>query len=277
VNSEQPVLQSKPKGAARILFVGDIFGKPGVDALRRLLPGLLRSGEVDFCIVNGENAEQGKGLIPSSVREILDAGADVITGGNHSLYRDKVHEIHDAESRLLRPHNFSAGSPGRGYGIYDIRGGQRIGVLNLHGRAMLPPSDDPFRMGKAAIEQIQMETTLIVVDFHAEATAEKLAFARYVDGDVTAVIGTHTHVQTADEQILAGGTAFITDAGMSGPYSGVIGMKTEQALHRFLFPMSGIKSAVAESDVRLTGVAVDAEPYSGHALAIQRFQVKLVL
>jgi metallophosphoesterase (TIGR00282 family) len=269
------VLQSKPKGALRILFVGDIFGKPGVDALRKVLPGLLRSHEADFCVVNGENTEQGKGILPSGAREIFDAGADVITGGNHSLYREKVHEMHEAEPRLLRPHNFPADSPGHGFGVFDASGGRRVAVLNLHGRAMLPPSDDPFRMGKAVIEELHHETRIILVDFHAEATAEKLAFARYVDGEVTAVVGTHTHVQTADEQVLEGGTAFITDAGFTGPYSGVIGMKTEQAMHRFLYPMSAMKFAVAESDLRVTGVIIDADPASGKALAIQRFQVKL--
>jgi metallophosphoesterase (TIGR00282 family) len=269
------VLQSKPQGALRILFAGDVFGKPGVDALRRLLPGLLRSQQVDFCIVNGENAEQGKGILPSCARDIFDAGADVITGGNHSLYRDRVHEMHDAEARLLRPLNFAEGTPGHGKGVFDAAGGKRVAVVNLHGRAMLPPSDDPFRMGKAAIEELQQETRIILVDFHAEATAEKLAFARYIDGEVTAVIGTHTHVQTADEQILEGGTAFITDAGLTGPYSGVIGMKTEHALHRFLYPMTALKSGVAESDLRVTGVVVDADPLTGKARAIQRFQAKV--
>jgi metallophosphoesterase (TIGR00282 family) len=248
-----------------------------VDALKRLLPGFLRSEEADFCIVNGENAEQGKGLLPQQVREILDAGADVITGGNHSLYRERVHEAFDRELRLLRPYNFPEGSPGRGAGVFDAAGGKRIAVVNLHGRAMLPPSDDPFRLGKAIIEELRAETPLVIVDFHAEATAEKLAFARYVDGMVTAVLGTHTHVQTADEQILEGGTAFITDVGMTGPHSGVIGMKTEHALHRFLYPMTALKSGVAEGDMRVTGVIVDADPATGKALAIQRFQRKVLL
>jgi len=266
------VSQNKPRGAFRVVFAGDVFGKPGVDALKRLLPGFLRSTEADFCIVNGENAEQGKGILPQQVREIFDAGADVITGGNHSLYREKVHEAHDHESRLLRPYNYPEGSPGRGAGIFDASGGKRIAVINLHGRALLPPSNDPFRLGKEVIEEFKVETPLIFVDFHAEATAEKLAFARYVDGLATAVMGTHTHVQTADEQILEGGTAFITDAGMTGPYSGVIGMKTEHAMHRFLYPMSAQRSGVAEGDVRMTGVIIDADPATGKALAIERFQ-----
>ncbi len=269
--------QNKPRGALRIVFAGDVFGKPGVDALKRLLPGFLRSVEADFCIVNGENAEQGKGILPQQIREILDAGADVITGGNHTLYREKVHEAIEREVRVLRPHNYPEGSPGRGAGIFDASGGKRVAVVNLHGRALLPPSDDPFRRGKAVIEQLRAETPMVFVDFHAEATAEKLAFARYVDGLATAVVGTHTHVQTADEQILEGGTAYITDVGMTGPHSGVIGMKTEHALQRFLYPMSAMKSGVAEGDLRVTGVIVDADPATGKALAIQRFQRSVIL
>lgn len=275
MSSERPEWQSKPKGAVRLLFVGDVFGKPGVEAVQKLLPGLLRSEQIDFCAVNAENAEQGKGLVPLAVREILDAGADVITGGNHSLYREKVHETHDEESRLLRPLNFPPDSPGRGSGVFDLRSGRRIAVVNLQGRALLPPSDDPFRLGKAVIEKLRGETPLIVVDFHAEATAEKVAFARHVDGLATAVIGTHTHVQTADEQILDGGTAYITDVGMTGSHAGVIGMKTEHALSRFLFPMSALKSGCAEGDVRLSAVTIDADPATGRALQIRRIQVKV--
>ncbi len=269
------MLQNKLRGALRVLFIGDVFGKPGVGAVKQLLPGLLRSEQVDFCIINGENAEQGKGILPVHVRELLDAGADVITGGNHSLYRDRSHEIHEAEPRLLRPFNLPEGTPGHGAAVFDATGGKRIAVINLHGRAYLPPSDDPFRLGRARIEQLREDTPVVIVDFHAEATAEKLSFARYIDGLVTAVIGTHTHVQTADERILEGGTAYITDAGMTGSYAGVIGMKTEHALHRFLYPMSAMKSSPAEGDVRLLGVAVDADAESGRALLIQRVHVQV--
>ena len=258
----------------RILLVGDVVAKPGVEAVKRLLPGLLRSEQVDFCIVNGENAEQGKGMAPAAVRDIFDAGADVITGGNHTLYRDKVHEVIDADHRLLRPLNFPEGSVGRGVGVYDLRGGRRVAVLNLQGRAMLPPIDDPFRMGNAEIAELRLETPLIIVDFHAEATAEKLAFARYVDGTVTAVIGTHTHVQTADEQILDGGTAYITDVGMTGSHAGVIGMATENALQRFLYPFGPTKTVCSEGDVWLSAVTVDADPMTGKATAIRRLHLR---
>jgi 2',3'-cyclic-nucleotide 2'-phosphodiesterase len=275
VSSVPPVSQNKPRGAIRVLFVGDVFGKPGLGAVRLLLPGLLRSQQVDFCIVNGENAEQGKGILPPQVHELFDAGADVITGGNHSLYRDRAHEIHESEPRLLRPYNLPEGSPGHGMGVFDATGGKRIAVVNLHGRAYLPPSDDPFRLGKALLEKLREETPVIIVDFHAEATAEKMSFARYIDGLATAVIGTHTHVQTADEQVLEGGTAYISDAGMTGSYAGVIGMKTEHALHRFLYPMSALKSAPAEGDARLVGVIVDADPATGRALQIQRVEARI--
>jgi 2',3'-cyclic-nucleotide 2'-phosphodiesterase len=258
-----------------ILFVGDVFSKPGVEALQKLLPGLLRSEQAGFCIVNGENAEQGKGLSPAVVEEIFHAGADVITGGNHSLYRDKVHDLFEREPRLLRPLNFPEGTPGRGSGIFDARAGKRIAVLNLHGRALLPPNDDPFRMGKAALEELRNETPLVIVDFHAEATAEKLAFARYADGLATAVIGTHTHVQTADEEVFPAGTAYISDVGMTGSHAGVIGMKTEHALNRFLFPMSSLKFSCAEGDVRLSAVLIEADSATGHAQSIRRLQVRL--
>ena len=259
----------------RILFVGDVFGKPGVEALQKLLPGLLRTEQADFCIVNGENAEQGKGLVPSVVEEIFHAGADVITGGNHSLYRDKIHDLFDREPRLLRPLNFPEGTPGRGLGIYDVRAGKSIAILNLHGRALLPPNDDPFRLGKAALEELKTEKPLVIVDFHAEATAEKLAFARYVDGLATAVIGTHTHVKTADAEVFPGHTAYMTDVGMTGSHAGVIGMKTEHALNRFLFPMSSLKFSCVEGDVRLSAGLIEADTTTGRAQDIRRIQLKL--
>jgi len=268
------VSPSKPQGGIRILLVGDVVAKPGVEAVKRLLPGLLRSEQVDFCIVNGENVEQGRGLSPVGARDLFEAGADVITGGNHTLFRDKFQEMIEADRRLLRPLNFPEGSLGRGKGVFDAHGGRRIGVLNLQGRALFLPCDDPFRVGKAAVEELREETPLIIVDFHAEATAEKLAFARYVDGAVTAVIGTHTHVQTADEQILEGGTAYLTDVGMTGSHAGVIGMATENALQRFLYPYGPSKTVCAEGDARLSAVVVDADPITARALNIKRLHIK---
>lgn len=263
-------LPNKPLGASRLLFVGDVYGEPGQQAVSALLPGLLRETTADICVVNAENAENGKGISSSAVRKMFDAGADILTGGNHTLYRDKAHVLIDENPKILRPLNFPAESPGRGKTIVEVSPQVRWAIVNLMGRALLPPSDDPFRLGKQVIEQLREETLLIFIDFHAEATAEKLALARYFDGHCTAVVGTHTHVQTADEQILPGGTAFLTDVGMTGPHAGVIGMDTTSALHRFLHPMGGGKSGVASGEVRLHAVIIDADPQSGKAIAIHR-------
>lgn len=267
MNSGRQVSRNKPAGAVRIFCVGDVYSKPGVEALTRLLPGLLRSEEVDFCIANAENAEQGKGIQPRTVRQIFESGVDVLTGGNHSLYRDRHHDLYD-DPRILRPHNFSQGTPGRGVGLFDCGAGRRIGVINLQGRAYMPLSDDPFRVGKAAAEKLQEDTSLIVVDFHAESTAEKIAFAKYMDGSVTAVFGTHTHVQTADAQILPEGTGYITDVGMTGSHAGVIGFSLESALRRFLTPTGGGRSIDAAGDEWLSGILIDADSITGKALDI---------
>lgn len=269
-------LPSKPAGASRLLFIGDVYGEPGQKAVAALLPGLLREVAADICVVNAENADGGKGLSPSIIRKLFDAGADVLTGGNHTLYRDKAHAAIEENTKILRPLNFPLESPGRGKVVFECSPRIRWGVLNLMGRAMLPPSDDPFRMGKQAVEQLREETKLIFVDFHAEASAEKIALSRYLDGLATALIGTHTHVQTADEQILPGGTAYLTDVGMTGPHNGVIGMDTESALHRFLHPMGGGRSGVADGEIRMHGVMIDADPATGKALAIHRIKRDLL-
>lgn len=260
----------------RVLAIGDVYGKPGLQAVMSLLPGLLRELSVDFCIVNGENVDNGKGITSSSLNKLADAGADVITGGNHSLYRDRAHHIFDESPRLLRPHNFPAGSPGRGAGIFDGGAGKRIAVVNLMGRALMPLGDDPFRLGKALIEELSRETKLIFVDFHAEATAEKIAFGKYVDGTVTGVFGTHTHVQTADAQVLPMGTGYITDLGMTGSHAGVIGMKTESAIRRFLYPIGGGKSDGAEGDMQLHGAVFDVDPATGRTVQIEAIRRRLV-
>lgn len=265
-------MPSKPAGASRLLFVGDVYGEPGQQAVVALLPGLLRELASDICVVNAENSDGGKGLSPKIIRMLFDAGADVLSGGNHTLYRDKAHAAISDNPRVLRPANFPVDAPGRGTTLVEVNPRVRWGVINLMGRAMLPPSDDPFRMSRTIIDSMREETKLIFIDFHAEATAEKLALARYLDGQATAIIGTHTHVQTADEQILPGGTAYLTDVGMTGPHSGVIGMDTDSALHRFLQPMGGGRSGVAKSEIKLHAVVIDADPASGKALSIHRLQ-----
>ncbi|MCB9357074.1 MAG: YmdB family metallophosphoesterase [Calditrichaeota bacterium] len=268
----QQAWPNKPAGASRLLFIGDVYGEPGQKAVCALLPGLIRDLGSDVCVVNAENSDGGKGLSPAIIRKLFDAGADVLTGGNHTLYREKAHAAIDEHPRVLRPLNLPPEAPGRGIAIIEVSPRVRWGVVNLIGRAMMPPSDDPFRLGKQAVESLREETPLIFVDFHAEATAEKIALARYLDGAVTALIGTHTHVQTADEEILTGGTAYLTDAGMSGPHNGVIGMDTSSALHRFLHPMGGGRSGVATGEIRVHGAFVDADPVSGKALAIGRIR-----
>jgi metallophosphoesterase (TIGR00282 family) len=266
------VLQSKPNGASRLLFVGDVYGEPGLKAVEALLPGLLRELAADICVVNGENAENGKGVSSSAWRRLRESGADVVTGGNHSLYREKFHTLFAEEKYLLRPHNLPSDTPGSGVCVFECDVKTRWAVVNLIGRALLPPSDDPYRMALSLCESLREETPLILLDYHAEASAEKIAMARLLDGKATAVIGTHTHVQTADEEIFAGGTAYLTDAGMTGPHSGVIGMDTDSALYRFLHPMSGSKSGVASGNVRFHAVVIDADRATGRALQIQRLR-----
>lgn len=267
-------LPNKTAGHIRVLFVGDVYGKPGLETVKKLLPGLCRSLQSDFCIVNGENTEQGKGLLAHQADDIFHAGADVISGGNHTMYRDKTISLLENDARVLRPHNYPAGTSGTGLGLFDVKGGVRLLVLNLQGRALMNPIDDPFRIGKAILEEHKAECPLQIVDFHAEASAEKMAFARYVDGLASAVIGTHTHVQTADEQILPGGTAFITDAGMTGSHAGVIGMRADVAIQRFLYVNAGGKTGEATGDERLSAVVIDCER-SGRAAAIYRLRMAL--
>lgn len=249
------------------------MGPPGMDALRRLLPGLLLKHRVDLCLANGENVDRGRGLSQKLFDEMLALGVDVVTGGNHILYRDKIIPVLEENPRLLRPFNYPPGTPGYGSGIFDLKLGDRVAVLNLQGRAFMPLADCPFRTGHAEIERLASHTKVIVVDFHAEATAEKMAFARFVDGRCSAVIGTHTHVQTADEGILRGGTAYITDVGMTGAHGGVIGLDTDTALNRFLHVEHGGHTAMATGDLRLSAVLLEVDPESGRALRIERLQV----
>jgi metallophosphoesterase (TIGR00282 family) len=258
-----------------ILFVGDVVGKPGMEVLRHLLPGLLLRYRVDFCIANGENADGGKGLSPKIFEEMRGFGVDVVTGGNHILYRDKILPVLEENPSLLRPFNYPPGSPGYGSGVFDLKLGDKIAVLNLQGRAFMPLSDCPFRTGRPELERLASFTKVIIVDFHAEATAEKIAFSRYVDGFCSAVIGTHTHVQTADETTFPRGTAHITDVGMTGAHSGVIGLDTECALGRFLQVGQGGRTSMATEDLRLSAVLLDVDTHSGKALRIERLQLAI--
>ena len=215
-----------------ILFVGDVFGGTGRAALRKALPELRREHAVDVCIVNGENASHGRGLSLGSAEEIYLAGADCITMGNHTWNNHEIYQFIDDYS-MVRPANFASNLPGKGSALLEL-GGFLVGVVNLQGRVYMDPCDNPFEIAEREVSRLRERTPVIFVDFHAEATAEKAALAYFLDGRVTAVAGTHTHVQTADERILPGGTAFITDVGMTGPHGGVIGMDKAGVLNKFV-------------------------------------------
>ena len=261
-----------PTASMRILFIADLVGKPGRQVTRALLPGLRRERGVDVVVANGENLAGGYGVTPSLISGLFACGVDVVTSGNHVWDRHEGVALLDAEPRLLRPANYPAGNPGSGYYVVDIEGA-RLAVLNLQGRAFMPDIDDPFRTGRAIVDQLRAETNNIVIDFHAEATAEKLAFAHYIDGWVSAVVGTHTHVPTADARVLPGGTAYITDLGMTGSHSGVIGYRFEQAVQRAILGRR-VRLELAEGELRLQGAIVDIDVASGHAIAIEPVDIE---
>jgi metallophosphoesterase (TIGR00282 family) len=255
----------------KVLVIGDIIGRPGRRVVKQYLPQRKTAGELDFVIANGENAAGGVGLTPEVAAELLSYGIDVITGGNHIWANKEVFKIIDSNERLLRPANYPVGMgvPGRGAALYTAEGGFQIAVLNLVGRVFMGNFDCPFRVGRLEVERLRHQTSIIVVDFHAEATSEKIALGWFFDGDVSAVVGTHTHVQTADERILPQGTAYITDAGMTGPFDSVIGVKKEPVIEAMqkLLP---VRHVVATGDVRLCAVLIEIDPLSGRATSIKR-------
>lgn len=252
----------------RILFFGDVVGKPGREVLARRLPDLRRSHRADLIVVNGENAAGGTGITAQICRELFDLGADVITLGNHAWDKREIATYIDEEPRLIRPLNFPAGTPGYGYHVVRKSGRPAVAVLQAQGRVFSPQLlEDPFRAIESAVESLRDQAAIILVDFHAEATSEKLAMGWFLDGRVSAVIGTHTHVQSADGQILPGGTAYLTDVGMCGPWVSVIGMDKELVLERFLTQMP-VRLEVARGPAVLSAVLVEIEPGSGKATAI---------
>jgi hypothetical protein len=257
----------------RLLFIGDIVGRPGRDILKRGLRVVARRYAADVVIANGENAAAGAGITRENVDEILKAGVDVITGGNHIWDRREVIEFIDREPRLIRPANYPEGTPGRGATTIDAADGTRVGVINVMGRVFLSTLDDPFTVATREINAVRAAgAQVIVVDFHAETTSEKIALSWWLDGQVTAIIGTHTHVQTADERVLPGGTACLTDAGMTGPHDGVIGMDRQGVITRFRTGMPA-RFEPASGDVRLHGAVITADPATGRAMAIERVAV----
>jgi metallophosphoesterase, MG_246/BB_0505 family len=251
----------------KILFVGDVFGRPGRTALEAVLPALrAEEGPFDFVVVNCENAAAGFGMTERLMNDMFALGVDVMTSGNHIWDKKDFVPVLDREPRVLRPANYAAGSPGRGCGVFE-KNGRRLCVLNLQGRAFMPPVDCPFRAADDALAQVCAD--VVFVDFHAEATAEKIALARYLDGRVSALAGTHTHVQTADDRILPGGTAYITDAGMTGGHGGVIGTKYDSVIPKFLTSIPS-KFEVEETESRLQGVVFDIDDETGRAFDIRR-------
>ncbi len=254
-----------------LLFLGDVVGKPGRLAVRAILPGLIHREQLDFVIVNCENVAGGAGVEPGTCRELLAAGVDVLTSGNHIWRKKEIVEYIEGERRLLRPDNFPPGTPGAGYGCFATPGGVPIGVVNLIGRVFMDPVDCPFQAADRILAELSGQARVIFVDMHCDATSEKGAMGWFLDGRVTAVVGSHTHVQTADQRLLPGGTAFMTDAGMCGPIDSVIGVKPELAIRRFRTHMpTRFEPATGTTVVQGAVVTVDEE--TGRATAIKRVQ-----
>jgi metallophosphoesterase (TIGR00282 family) len=258
----------------RILFLGDIIGEGGRKAISEGLAPLISAFNVDFTIANAENAEQGSGLTKKITLELFNAGINILTSGNHIWDKKEIIKYIDKDYRILRPANFPIGVPGKGSIIVDIDQKHKIGVLNLSGRVFMESIDCPFKVALREVERIRQITHLIVVDIHAEATSEKMAMGWFLDGKVSAVFGTHTHVQTADETILPGGTAYITDVGMTGAFDSVIGVKKELVLERFLTKMP-VRFLWAEKNIGLNAAIVEVDPITGRSESIERIQQKL--
>ena len=258
----------------RILFLGDIVGRPGRELVRRGLAGLVDQYRIDLVIANAENAAAGFGITREIGDQLLEYGIDVMTSGNHIWDKKEALDYIGAESRLLRPANYPAGVPGNGSYLARTRDGQSVGVVNLMGRVFMLNIDDPFSCALREIEALRQRTRIIFVDFHAEATSEKIAMGWHLDGRVTAVIGTHTHVQTADERILPKGTAYLTDVGMTGPHDSVIGVEIAPALGRFLNAMPA-RFETATGNPRLNAVVVEADAATGRATDIERVSYSL--
>jgi metallophosphoesterase (TIGR00282 family) len=260
----------------RLLFLGDMVGKSGREAVCSALPGMIEAWRLDFVIVNGENAAGGFGITEAIVEETLAAGADVVTTGNHVWDQREALTFADRQDRFLRPANYPAGTPGRGANIYEARNGARIMVANIMGLAFMAPAlEDPFRCGEMLLQgaSLGQDVDAIVIDFHAEATSEKICFGHFVDGRVSMVVGTHTHCPTADHQILNGGTAYISDAGMCGDYDSSLGMDKEEPLNRFLTKVPKGRFEAANGPATLCGVGIDIDLATGLATRIAPLRI----
>ena len=256
----------------RILFVGDLVGKAGRRVLEEHLDRLVDRRRIDFCIVNVENAADGMGVTPEIADELFGRGIHCLTSGNHIWDRREIREYLRVERRLLRPANYPTDLPGSGLYAGETAAGVPVAVVNIMGRVFMPPVDDPFRIAADVVAEARRLAPLVFVDMHAEATSEKVALGWYLDGQVAAVVGTHTHVQTCDDRVLPAGTAYITDVGMTGPYDSVIGMEKEAVLSRFLNHTQA-RMTTARGDARLCAVVVEADPATGLATGIERLML----
>jgi len=258
----------------KILFIGDIVGSPGREAIKALVVPLKQELGIDFVIANAENASGGSGITAKVAVELFASGVDVLTSGDHIWKKIEIFELINQEERILRPLNFPSGAPGRGAKVFTGRNGAKIGVININGRVFMEALECPFKAALKAAEELAKETRIIIVDIHAEATSEKTALGWYLDGKVSAIFGTHTHIQTADEKILPQGTAYITDVGMTGPYDSVIGRRVEDVLTRFLSSIP-VRFQVAQGNIQLHGALVEIDEVTGKARSILRIQKKL--
>src|SRR6476661_8527232 len=258
----------------RILFIGDIVGRPGRELVRMGLSGLVEHHRIDLVIANAENAAAGFGITRETGDQLLDWGVDVMTSGNHIWDKKEALDYIGAEPRLLRPANYPAGAPGNGSYLARTRDGRAVGVVNVMGRVFMLNIDDPFTVVLREIEALKQRTRIVFVDFHAEATSEKIAMGWHLDGRATAVVGTHTHVQTADERILPKGTAYLTDVGMTGPHDSIIGVEVEPALNRFLNGLPA-RFDTATANPRLNAVVIEADETSGIATDIERLSLSV--
>jgi len=253
----------------QLLFIADIVGQPGRRAVKELVPQLRQEYRVALVVANGENSAGGSGITPKTAEEIFAAGVDIITCGDHLWDQKEVMGMLESERRFVRPLNYPSGTPGQGSGIFQGPGLPPVAIVNLQGRTFMPPLENPFHAALAEVERLRQTTKVIFIDFHAEATSEKIALARMLDGRVSAVIGTHTHVQTADEQIFPGGTAFLSDGGFTGPHDSVLGREIEPIIRRFMTSMPQ-KFEVAKERVLLQGALVEIDEQTGRATGIQR-------
>lgn len=258
----------------RICFIGDVVGRPGREAVSSLLPDIIEKHKIDFTVINCENAAAGYGITAKTADELLAAGANVLTSGNHIWSNKEAYGLLDSQPNILRPANFPPDNPGRGSGVYEARNGAGVGVLNLIGRTFMTPADCPFRRADEELEKIGADADVVLVDFHAEATSEKQALGYYLDGRVAAVLGTHTHVTTCDEHVLPQGTAYITDVGMTGPLGTILGVQRDIAVRRFVTAMPERFEVPKGGPAALSAVIIEVSLDNGLAKDIQRLSLQ---